>query len=188
MKLASQWPLAAVILTAALFILDAAWIPVKAQLAQILLENAWQKTLSGAKNAKPWGWADTSPVGLLEIPRLGIRQIVLAGTSGRNLAFGPTLLGSVKSRDKVISGHRDTHFEFLQLIRSGDLVRFTSIEGMLEFKVSWLEVIDSKKQNLVLDQVNNRITLMTCYPFDAVSAGGPLRYVVTAIPVSLDVS
>ena len=25
-----------------------------------------------------------------------------------------------------------------------------------------------------------RLTLITCYPFDALRAGGPLRYVVTA--------
>lgn len=105
-----QWPFAAVLATAAFFLLDAMWIPVKAELAQALLEDAWRRTLNGGKNAKPWPWADTSPVAVLEAPRLGIRLIVLSGTSGRNLAFGPTLLGAPDQGDKVLSGHRDTHF------------------------------------------------------------------------------
>lgn len=28
---------------------------------------------------------------------------------------------------------------------------------------------------------DDRLTLITCYPFDAIVPGGPLRYVVTAI-------
>ena len=31
----------------------------------------------------------------------------------------------------------------------------------------------------------NRLSLVTCYPFDAANAGGPLRYVVTAMPAEL---
>ena len=34
--------------------------------------------------------------------------------------------------------------------------------------------------NRVLDARQQRLTLVTCYPFDALRAGGPLRYVVTA--------
>ena len=83
------WLLAAVFITAAIFTLQALWIPAKALLAQHLLESAWQKNLAGETAARPWPWADTSPVGVLEIPELGLRQIVLEGASGRNLAFGP---------------------------------------------------------------------------------------------------
>ena len=37
----------------------------------------------------PWRWADTSPIARLEVPRLGVRRVVLAGATGAVLAFGP---------------------------------------------------------------------------------------------------
>ena len=186
MKPARQWPLAAVLVTAAFFLIKAAWIPVKAEVAQLLLEQAWKRTQQGEPNARPWPWADTSPVAILEVPRLGIRQIVLSGTSGRNLAFGPTLLTSPTQADLVVSGHRDTHFSFLKSLQQGEILRLTTLQGVSEYRVSWLEVIDSRSQQLVLEPGIVRLTLMTCYPFEAVTAGGPLRYVVTAVPTGYE--
>lgn len=183
LKSRHPWPLAAVLVTAAFFMLNSLWIPVKAELAQYLLEDAWQRTLAGEESAKPWPWADTTPVGLLEIPDKGIRQIVLSGTSGRNLAFGPTLLGVSHQPDRVISGHRDTHFEFLQNLEPGDVIRLTTAEQSSEYQVNWIEVIDSENQQMVMNNSLSRLTLTTCYPFDAINTGGPLRYVVTAVPV-----
>ena len=121
-----HWLLAAVSLTAAVFLLDAAWIPLKAELAQHLLERAWLRTLAGEPNAKPWPWADTRAVATLEVPRLGLRVIVLEGSSGRNLAFGPTLVNTTplgQSSDRILSGHRDTHFSFLKELKTGDKLR-----------------------------------------------------------------
>ena len=169
------------LITAAL--LDALWIPAKAELAQVLMEHAWQRTLKGEKEPRPWPWADSSPVAVLEVPRLGIHQLVLEGASGRNLAFGPTALTPVTANDLVLSGHRDTHFQFMRLLERGDVIRLTTRDEMLEFKVGWLEIIDSRRQELVLDEGRLRLTLLTCYPFDAATAGGPLRFVVTALPV-----
>ena len=42
-----------------------AWIHAKAQLAQYLLQRAWERTLRGEPAAKPWPWADTWPVARL---------------------------------------------------------------------------------------------------------------------------
>ena len=183
MKPALQWPFAAVLVTAAFFLLNAAWIPSKALLAQFLLERSWVHTTQGDADAKPWPWADTRPVAVLEVPELDIRQIVLSGTSGRNLAFGPTLLTSAQQQDLVLSGHRDTHFRFLEQLRQGQLIRLSTSTSSTLFQVQWLEVIDSGQQQLVLEPGTRRLTLTTCYPFDAISTGGSLRYVVTAIPV-----
>ena len=169
---------------AAGFALHAAWIPIKAEVAQVLLQRAWSKSVDGHDRSRPWPWADTSPVGLLEVPGLGIRQIILSGTSGRNLAFGPTLLSSPVQGDLLLSGHRDTHFSFLKSLEQGALLRVTTLQGVREYRVSWLEVIDSRSHELVLEPGSIRLTLMTCYPFHAATAGGPLRYVVTAEPVS----
>jgi sortase A len=165
----------------------AAWIPLKAELAQVLLEHSWERQKAG-EIFKPWPWADTHAIARLLVPRLEVQQIVLAGNSGRNLAFGPTALqglegGNPLQQDWIINGHRDTHFRFLQQLQRGDVLRLETAQGSREFAVENLEVIDSRVVDLVLEPGASRISLVTCYPFDAVTAGGPLRYVVTALPL-----
>ena len=180
-----RWVPAALCLVGAALCLNAAWIPVKAELAQHLLERSWLRTLAGEPNARPWPWADTRAVGVLEVPRLGLREIVLEGSSGRNLAFGPTLLnagGLDASTDRILSGHRDTHFSFLKDLQDGDLLRLRTTTRTRDYRVSWQEIVDSRRQQLVIDDSVDRLTLLTCYPLDAPNAGGPLRLVVTALP------
>jgi sortase A len=180
-----HWIFAAVCLAAAFFLLDAVWIPVKAELAQHLLERSWLRTLAGESDAKPWPWADTRAVAILEVPRLGLREIVLEGSSGRNLAFGPTWLNASQlgvSADRILSGHRDTHFSFVKELKTGDLLRLRTVRETRDYRVSWQEAVDSRSQQLVIDDSIERLTLLTCYPFNATTAGGPLRWVVTALP------
>jgi len=177
----------AVVSAAAVFSCNAIWIPVKAELAQHLLERAWLRSLAGEPDAKPWPWADTRAVAILEVPHLGLREIVLEGSSGRNLAFGPTLVNSGRlnqTSDRILSGHRDTHFSFLRDLKTGDLLRLHTVNEIREYRVSWQEAVDSRHQSLVIDEGVDRLTLLTCYPFEAAMAGGPLRWVVTALPES----
>ena len=182
-----HWFLAAISFIAAVFSFDALWVPVKAEIAQHLLERAWLRALAGEPDAKPWPWADTRAVAILEIPRLGLREIVLEGSSGRNLAFGPTQVNTGRldqSSDRVLSGHRDTHFSFIKKLKTGDLLRLRTATEVREYRVSRQEVVDSRQQMLSIDNSIDRLTLLTCYPFEAATAGGPLRWVVTAMPES----
>lgn len=177
-------PFAAVLFTAALLTTaNAAWIPAKAALGQILLERAWHARSAGAEAPRPWPWADTRPVAELEIPSLDLRQLVLEGASGRNLAWGPAALTSVHGRDVVISGHRDTHFTALKGLAAGDLLILRDGHSERRYRVSWLHIVDSRREELVTRYDQDRLTLVTCYPFDAATAGGPLRLVITALPV-----
>jgi sortase A len=180
---------AAVPVTAAFFSLllglDAAWIPVKAELAQWLIERSWRHSLPGRAPEPPWPWADTRPGGVLQAPAHDVRLYVLRGASGRNLAFGPVLDdASADGTDRVISGHRDTHFGFLRDVRKGDTLEWTDRRGSRRYRVEELEVVDSRTQRLVIEHGAERLTLVTCFPFDSPAAGGPLRYVVTAYPIS----
>jgi hypothetical protein len=54
---------------------------------------------------------------------LGIDQIVLEGAHGRTLAFGPGRLESGSSAKDggtmILTGHRDTHFQFLERLHGG---------------------------------------------------------------------
>lgn len=164
---------------------DAIVIHGKAWMAQVLLDRAWSQTLAGERNARPWPWADTRPVARLEVPRLGIDHIVLAGASGRVLAFGPGHMDGTASPgapgNSVINGHRDTHFSFLDDLEAGDMVRVqTAASGMVDYQVTDVRVVDSRTARLA-ESADPMLTLVTCYPFGAVTTGGALRYSVTAV-------
>lgn len=167
------------------FIGQGAYIHAKALLAQVLLKSAWAETLDGTKEVKPWPWADTWPVSRLSVPSLGVNRIVLAGASGQALAFGPGRLvvtGTGKGPfNIVIVGHRDTHFRFLRKLQTGTLIRLqTDTRRILNFTVTHIYVVDKRDTGLLQPGANSILTLITCYPFDAVRPGGPQRYVVQA--------
>ena len=64
-------------------------IELKARVAQPLLQYAWHKTIKTGEDQRPWRSFDGVPVLRLMIPRHEVDQIVLSGTSGQALAFGP---------------------------------------------------------------------------------------------------
>ena len=161
------------------------WIPVKAEAAQWLLERAWQDVRSGQPAARPWPWADTSPIARLTIPSLDASWIVLSGASGRNLAFAPSHMDGSAAPGalgvSVIAGHRDTHFAVLEgLVQDSEVILEDAAGNPVRYRVLRIEVIDATTTSLRLDADRAMLALVTCYPFDAVTAGGPLRYVVTA--------
>ena len=166
------------------FIGQGSYIHAKAVFAQYLLENAWTETLQGQKEVKPWPWADTWPIARLSAPAYGISHIVLAGASGSSLAFGPGhLFGSANPGEKgniIISGHRDTHFSFLKDIKKGDHIELQSKQKTSAYQITNIQIIDKTKVDNIPADSKNKLILITCYPFDAISAGGPLRYMVTA--------
>ena len=162
-----------------------AYIPAKAWLAQELMQRAWARTGGGEAQAVPWPWADTWPVARLTAKSGAIDLIILAGGSGRTLAFGPGHLSASvlpgETGNAVIAGHRDTHFRFLENVQPGEILKIESGDGQKhEYEVVNLEIVDSRKGRLTLDTDSAMLSLVTCYPFDAREAGGPLRYVVTA--------
>jgi len=172
---------------------SASYIHAKAILAQVLLETAWDKTVHGQQEVKPWPWADTWPISRLDVPGLGIDRIVLAGASGSSLAFGPGhLFGSSlpgQQGNTVIAGHRDTHFRFLKDIQRGELIQLQSLTGkMIQYEVSETIIVDEKQAEYLANTSENTLTLITCYPFDAIRPGGPLRYLVIAKQHKPDIS
>ena len=163
-------------------------IKAKAWLAPILIERAWAQSLSrGGEPVAPWPWADTWPVARLKVPSEGLERWVLAGDSGNALAFGPghatasAALGSAGLA--VIGGHRDTHFAFLRYLKPGAELHLQLPGGHWRtYAVAALEVVDASVQSLPVSSGVERLLLVTCYPFDALQPGGPLRYVVHALP------
>lgn len=162
-----------------------AYVHAKAVLAQILLEAAWVDTLNGHQDVKPWPWADTWPVGRLTVPRLGISRIVLAGASGESLAFGPGLFSRTPASGDggniLIAGHRDTHLRFLQDLKPGDVITLQTPDARIhDYHITEVKVVHETDVHYLADTEVATLTLLTCYPFDAIVPGGPLRYLVIA--------
>ncbi len=164
----------------------AAWIQAKAVLAQVLIGRAWAGNLAKGKPVeRPWSWADTVPVARLEFVRQRQSMIVLAGESGRVLAFGPghrqdsAVPGA--PGNSVISAHRDTHFAVLKSLGIGDPIQVENIEGRtVSYRVDRFEIIDEHDLSVTDQSGSDRLTLVTCWPFDALAPGGSQRYVVFA--------
>jgi sortase A len=174
------------LLVALVFVSDGLWIYGKAQLAQWLIKQSWQHSLEGEAMVKPWPWADTWPIARLQSPKHGADLYVLEGAQGHALAFGPGYMqGSAPlggQGSSVIAGHRDSHFGFLQRLTKGDILLLTLANGETKaYSVTTLQVVDSRQQSLTLEHRQAEILLVTCYPFNAIAAGGPLRYVVRAV-------
>ena len=166
------------------------YIHAKAALAQVLLERSWQRSLTGVASARPWPWADTWPVARLRVARVDVDEIVLAGASGRTLAFGPAHVDGSAAPGReglsVIAGHRDTHFGFLRKLQVGDELWIDRPDGKsASYRVRNIDVVDARQQRVPLDAAADALELITCFPFDAIVPGGPMRYRVRAERVSL---
>ena len=161
-----------------------AWIHAKAAVAQVLLQRAFTQTIVTGHEVKPWSWADTWPVARIEVPRLKASAIVLEGSSGQALAFGP---GHVELSSEpgepgvaVYSAHRDTHFRFLKDVKAGDDIAVTRRDGkMFLYRVTYTSVVRFDDTGIDPRANGRLLILSTCYPFDAATPG-PLRYLVHA--------
>jgi sortase A len=175
--------LAALFAAGAGFLLAGLWIPAKAEVAQWLLNRAWTSSRADLRPARPWPWADTWPIARLYLAGKRRPLTVLAGASGRNLAFGPALMdGSAKPGTpgvSVIAGHRDTAFRGLDDIALGDRFEIELANGSTyRYEVTAIDIVEAERSQLRLDAEQSVVVLVTCYPFDAPRAGGRLRYVV----------
>ena len=162
------------------------WIPLKAMVAQELLNLAWAESQARQTDKKPWPWADTWPVARLQLGESAEALIVLAGAHGESLAFGPAhVTGSAEPGMRgpvVIAGHRDTHFRVLENVDIDSTIRMQSRTGeWTDYRVTRTRVVDSRKEAMDLAAMpDNSLLLVTCYPFNSMDSQGPLRYLVEA--------
>jgi len=122
-------------------------------------------------------------LGEIQIPRLGIKAMVLQGESRATLrhAVGhlsnsslPGELGNV-----TLAGHRDTFFRPLRDIRVGDEIRFATREHIFQYVVDSMEVVGPTDLRVLESRTGHDLTLLTCFPFHFVGPA-PKRFVVHA--------
>jgi sortase A len=110
---------------------------------------------------------------------------VMDDASRRSLAFGPGLVSGTplggEAGNTVIVAHRDTHFAFLKHLGPDDEIDLQAAgSGVVRYRVRETVIVDRDDAEVMDDAGAARLTLITCYPFDAVRPGTRLRYVVVA--------
>ncbi len=156
-------------------------VQAKALLGQVLLERAWARSDDG-HSASPWPGAVSRPVARMRVPHMQVRRLVLDGADTPVLAWGPGMETGPHGH-RMIAAHRDTHFRFLEHLNIDHLVELEYRDGLHErWQVVDRQVVDSRVTALDMGLAEDLLTLITCYPFDAASAGGPLRLVITLRP------
>ena len=167
----------------------AAYLYVKAQLAQTMLHQAWARTLDAQQPIKPWSWADTTTAARLSYTLSdsdsGHSVIVLDNASGEAMAFGPGhvagALDDASNTTIALGGHRDTHLAFLEFADKQSVFELQVPSGKtLTYHFEDSFVVDSSSQQLQIASDAPGLVLITCYPFNALQTGGPLRLVVRA--------
>ncbi|MGV7212786.1 class GN sortase [Bradyrhizobium sp. UFLA05-112] len=163
---------------------DGAYIHAKAWLAQVLLERAFIRSIATGQPIKPWSWADTWPVARIEVKRIGASAIVLAGSSGQALAFGPGHVEQTADAGErgvaVYAAHRDTHFRFLKDVAIGDEIEVTRGDGKrFDYRADSSAIVRFDASGIDPNAQGYELVLSTCWPFNALTPG-PDRYILHA--------
>ena len=167
----------------------ATYIFAKAQLAQLLIANAWEQQQLSGNPVNPWPWADTFPVAKMTFPDHNEQLYVLASGTEAIIAFGPGHIAQSalpgQPGNSVFVGHNDTHFSFLRDVARGEVIEITTSDDSFLYQLDALRIAhESEVEALDLDPTLSssgeryRLTLITCYPFDSVASDTEYRYLV----------
>jgi sortase A len=126
------------------------------------------------------------PLAMLKVERLNLEAPVYFGTDRITLDRGVGIVEGTANLGEVgnigISGHRDGFFRPLKDIRVGDRIEMQTLNGIQNFEVSDISIVDALDIS-VLDPTDTTVlTLITCHPFYYVGYA-PDRYIVRATPV-----
>jgi sortase A len=124
-----------------------------------------------------------TPIGYLNIPRIGVSAAVLEGVDSRTLKLG---LGHIpgtalpgKDGNVALAGHRDTCFRGLREIHKNDEIVLTTLDGSYVYAVNSIRVVSPDDVEILEYTKQATLTLVTCYPFDFIGSA-PKRFVVQA--------
>ena len=125
-------------------------------------------------------------IAALSIPRVELSAVVLHGSDEQTLRRGPGHLEGTAMPghvgNVVIAGHRDSFFRPLRKVRLGDDLFLDTPHGRLQYRVTWLRVVQPRDLSVIAPTDDEVLTLITCYPF-WVLGNAPDRFVVRATRV-----
>lgn len=148
-------------------------------------QSLWSdKTKAKYEKAK---FTEEAPLALLTIERLNFEAPVYLGTDRVTLDRGLGLIKSTARPGEVgniaLSGHRDSFFRSLKDIKKGDTIEMETPDGIENFEVSDIFIVDAMDVSVIRPTDTTVLTLITCHPF-YYAGYAPDRYIVRATPVS----
>jgi sortase A len=127
--------------------------------------------------------ADGDVIGEIEVPRIGLKAIVVQGDSARLLrrAVGhlPETALPGDPGNVALAGHRDGLFRPLRNVRAGDSITLRTADREFQYQVEWAAVVPPTAVRVVQPTSESALTLVTCFPFYFIGAA-PERFVVRA--------
>jgi LPXTG-site transpeptidase (sortase) family protein len=124
-----------------------------------------------------------SAIGTIEIPRISLSAIVVEGDGDKQLELAaghvPGTAFPGEPGNSGISGHRDTVFRALRLIRKNDEIAVTTHRGEFTYRVTSTQIVHPGAIHVLFPTKSEVLTLVTCYPFYFVGPA-PQRFIVRA--------
>lgn len=119
----------------------------------------------------------------ISIPRIGLRAVVLEGTSSHSLLLGPAhMTGSAipgMPGNSVIAGHRDTFFRHVHSLHVGDEIYISRAGTRFRYVVWRRRIVEPTDLSVLNPSADSELTLITCYPTHVIGPA-PERLIVIA--------
>jgi sortase A len=121
---------------------------------------------------------DGRALGRIVIPRIGLRMVVVEGTSESDLRLGPghynaasgiatSLPGMGKGKVVAIAGHRTTYlhpFRYIDELRPGDNIYLQMPYGTFRYKIYAHRVVASNDWTILRHRPYEKLVLSACHP------------------------
>mgnify|MGYP006068546679 CR=1 FL=1 len=104
-------------------------------------------------------------IGILEIPSISFKDIVVEGTDQSSLAQGIGLFehSSILEGNVCLAGHNTYRFlANLKNVQKGDIIKYSSALGNKEYRITTIKQIQETDWSMLEDTEDNRITIITC--------------------------
>jgi sortase A len=178
----AQRIVARLLLTAGLLMLAyAAYVVIDAKAYQANEQRRFAHARQDATTAP--ALVDGGAIGEIQIPRLGLRAMVVQGDSAAILQRAVGHLADTalpgESGNVVLAGHRDTFFRPLKRVLAGDAITLKTRDGDFAYLVESTAVVPPGDVQVLQPTGGRILTLITCFPFSFVGSA-PDRFIVRA--------
>ncbi len=172
-------------LTAGLILLSyVAYVYASGFVYQTYRNWAFDRAMADIPRQAPAASSLVAPIERIEIPRLGIADMVKEGDDDTTLSLA---VGHIPSTalpgtpgNIGLAAHRDTLFRKLKDIRVGDQITLTTLEGRYVYRVAWFKIVPPTEVSVLAPSGDREdLTLVTCYPFYFIGHA-PERFIVRA--------
>jgi sortase A len=157
---------------------------------EAMLDHAVPRPESDPERAGPASLQTGTPIGSLELVRVGLSGVVVEGDSDavldRAIGHLPDTPLPWEPGNSALAAHRDTLFRPLKDVRMGDVLRLKTPYGDFDYRVRELLIVKPTDVWVIDPTPGSMLTLISCYPFQYIGHA-PERFIVRAerIPTTL---